>query len=114
MRSLGASSRQLLGIIFKEAFLLSLVAAVLGIVGGFILSFIISSSGDLIAFGHLIQPVLDPNFLVVDIAGSVVICVGSSLITGLSVSRRRSIRMIRGLKDDAVHQMTLKELLGDE
>ena len=114
LRSLGASSRQLLGIIFKEAFLLSLVAAVLGIVGGFILSFIISSSGDLIAFGHLIQPVLDPNFLVVDIAGSVVICVGSSLITGLSVSRRRSIRMIRGLKDDVVHQMTLKELLGDE
>lgn len=114
LRSLGASSRQLLGIIFKEAFLLSLVAAALGIAGGFVLSFIISSTGDLIAFGHLIRPVLDPNFLVADIAGSIVICVGSSLITGLSVTRKRSIRMIRGLKDDVVHQTTLKELLGDE
>ena len=114
LRSLGASSRQLLMIIFKEAFLLSMIAVVLGIVGGFILALLVASTGNLIAFGHLIQPVLDPSFLLADIVGSILICVGSSLIAGFAASRRRSIRMIRGLKDDVAPQVTLKEMLGDE
>jgi ABC-type antimicrobial peptide transport system permease subunit len=114
LRSLGASSRQLLMIIFKEAFLLSMIAAALGIVGGFILAFLVASTGDLVAFGHLIEPVLDPSFLAADVVGSILVCVGSSLIAGFAVSRRRSIRMIRGLKDDVLPQVTLREMLGDE
>jgi ABC-type lipoprotein release transport system permease subunit len=114
LRSLGASSKQLLGIMFKEAFLVSLPAAVIGVIGGVVLAFLISITGNLVAFGHFIRPVLDPNFLITATAGSIAICVGSSLIAGLSVSRRGSIRMIRGLKDEAVAQVDLKELLGDE
>jgi hypothetical protein len=114
LRSLGASSRQLLWIMFKGAFIMSLPAVAIGIIGGVILSFLISSTGSLLAFGHFIQPVLDPSFLIAAIAGSIAICVGSSLIAGLSVSRRATIRMIRGLKADVVAQADLKELLGDE
>lgn len=114
LRSLGASSRQLLGIIFREAILLSLPAAAIGIAGGFLLAVIISSTGGLVAFGHLISPALDPSFLIAAIAGSVAICVGSSLIAGLSVARRRTIRMIRGQREEFVKQVTLRELLGEE
>jgi ABC-type antimicrobial peptide transport system permease subunit len=114
LRSLGASSRQLLWIMFKGAFLISLPAAAIGIVGGVVLAFLISNTGNLIAFGQFIQPVINPSFLIVATAGSIAICVGSSLIASLSVSRKRSIRMIRGLKEDAVTQVNLKELLGDE
>ncbi len=114
LRSLGASSRQLLWIIFKGAFLISLPAAAIGIVGGIVLAFLISNTGNLIAFGQFIRPVLDPSFLIVATAGSIAICVGSSFIAGLSVSRKRSIRMIRGLKEDFATQANLIELLGDE
>ena len=114
LRSLGASSKQLLKIMFKEAFIVSLPAAAIGIVGGIVLAFSISNTGNLVAFGHFIRPVLDPSFLIAAIVGSILICVGSSLIAGLSVSRKGLIRMIRGLKDDAVPQVDLKELLGDE
>jgi len=114
LRSLGASSKQLLWIMFKEAFLMSLPAAAIGVMGGVVLAFLISSTGNLVAFGHFIRPVLDPSFLIAATAGSIAICVGSSLIAGLSVSRKGSIRMIRGLKADIVAQVDLKELLGDE
>ena len=114
LRSLGASSKQLLGIMFKEAFFVSLPAAAIGIVGGVVLAFLISSTGNLVAFGHFIRPVFDPSFLIAATVGSIAICVGSSLIVGLSASRKGSIRMIRGLKDDIVTQVDLKELLGDE
>jgi len=114
LRSLGASSKQLLWIMFKEAFLMSLPAAAIGVMGGVVLAFLISSTGSLVAFGHFIRPVLDPSFLIAATAGSIAICIGSSLVAGLSVSRKGSIRMIRGLKADIVAQVDLKELLGDE
>ena len=114
LRSLGASSKQLLWIMFKEAFLMSLPAAAIGVMGGVVLAFLISSTGSLVAFGHFIRPVLDPSFLIAATAGSIAICIGSSLVAGLSVSRKGSMRMIRGLKADIVAQVDLKELLGDE
>jgi len=114
LRSLGASSKQVLGIIFKEAIFVSLPAAAIGIAGGYLLAALIQSTNSLIAFGHLINPMLDPTFLIAAIAGSIAICIGSSLITGLSASRRRTIKMIRGLSEDTAKQMTVKELLGEE
>jgi hypothetical protein len=114
LRSLGASSKQVLRIIFEETIFVSLPAAAIGIAGGYILATLIQSTKSLIAFGHLIDPVLDPTFLIAAIAGSVAICIGSGLITGLSASRRRTIKMIRGLGEEAAKQMTVKELLGED
>ena len=114
LRTIGASSNQLLAMIFKQALLLSLPAVAMGLVGGILLADIISMSNQLIAFGHLIQPVFDPNFLILAATGSIIICIGSSLIAGISISRRIAIRMIKGLKAQMVEQPTLKELLGDE
>ena len=114
LRSIGASSRQLLTMIFKEAFLLSLPAAAIGLVGGIAMAYLISTTDRLIAFGHVIEPVVDPSFLIAAAVGSMLICVGSSLIAGLSVSRKVAIKMIKGLKEQAPEQPTIKDLLGDE
>jgi len=113
LRSIGASSRQLLGMIFRESILLSLPAACIGIVGGILLALLVSASGRLIAFGHVIEPVIDPTFLIAAVLGSMVICVGSSLIAGLSVSRKKAIGMIRGLEEEIGEYPTIEELLRD-
>jgi len=114
LRSLGASSKQLLGIIFKESILVSIPAAAIGIVGGCAIALAIQSTESLVAFGHLIDPVLDPSFLAAAIVGSIAICIGSGLITGLSVSSRRTIKMIRGQDEEDAKRLTLQELLGED
>lgn len=114
LRSIGASSRQLLWMIFKQALLLSLPAALAGIVGGMLLAYLISLSERLLAFGHVVYPMLDLSLIVAATIGCIAICVGSSLIAGLSVSRKVAIRMIRGTKEEALDRPTLKELLGEE
>lgn len=114
LRSLGASSKQLMWIIFKETTLVSLPAAVIGVAGGCLLALLIQSINNLVAFGHLITPVLDPTFFIAAVAGSITICIASGLMAGLSVSRRRAIRMIKGLQEASAKQVTLKELLGED
>ena len=114
LRSLGASSNQLTGIIMKETLLVSLPAAAIGVAGGCALALLVNSNGSLIAFGHLITPVLDPTFFIAAAAGSIAICIASGMMAGLSVSKRRAIRMIRGLQEAPAKQATLKELLGEE
>jgi ABC-type antimicrobial peptide transport system permease subunit len=111
LRSLGASSKRLSIIIFRESIIVSLPAAAVGVIGGFVLALFIQSTQSLYAFGHLINPVLNPTFLLAAAAGSVVICVGSSLTAGVVVARRRAIKMIRGLKEEPTKQITLEELL---
>ena len=114
LRSIGASSRQLLRMIFKQALLLSLPAAIAGVVGGVLLAYLISLSDRLLAFGHVVYPILDLSLIVAAAIGCVAICVGSSLIAGLSVSRKVAIRMIRDTKEEALDRPTLRELLGEE
>lgn len=114
LRSIGASSRQLLAIIFRESLTLSLPAAALGLAGGVLLAMMIDASGRLIAFGHEVTPLLDPTYLLLAVVGSVVICVGSSLIAGLSVSRKVAIRMIRGTEEAIGDHPSIEELLRDE
>jgi len=114
LRSIGASSRQLLWMMFRQAFLLSLPAAALGLVGGMLLAYLVSLSERLLAFGHVVCPMLDPSLVIAATIGCVAICVGSSLIAGLSVSRRAAIRMIRGTHEEALDGPTLRELLGEE
>jgi len=114
LRSLGASSKQLTGLIFKEMTIVSLPASVIGVAGGFLLAMLIQSINSLVAFGHLITPVLDPTFFIAAVAGSITICTASGLMAGLSVSRRRAIRMIKGLQETSEKQVTLKELIGED
>jgi len=111
LRSIGASSKRLTMIIFRESITISLPAAAVGVIGGYVLALFIQSTQSLYAFGHLINPVLSPTFLLAAAAGSVVICVGSSLASGIVVARRRAIKMIRGLKEEPTKQITLEELL---
>jgi len=113
LRSIGASSRQILGIIFRESILLSLIAACIGLAGGVLLAMLIESTDQLIAFGHVIDPVLDPIYLLAAALGSIGICMGSSLASGISASRRVTIRVVRGIEDEAVQSPTLEELLRD-
>ncbi|HDP96929.1 MAG TPA: FtsX-like permease family protein [Euryarchaeota archaeon] len=114
LRSIGASSRQLLGMIFKESLVLSMPAAAIGLAGGVLLALAIDASGRLIAFGHVVSPLLDPSYLFLAVLGSVAICVGSSLIAGLSVSRKVAIRMIRGTEEDICTGPSIEELLRDD
>lgn len=114
LRSIGASSHQLLWMIFGQALLLSLPAAVAGIAGGMLLAYLISLSERLLAFGHVVYPILDLNLVISSTTGCVAICVGSSLIAGLSVSRKVAIRMIRGTKEESPDRPTLRDLLGEE
>jgi ABC-type lipoprotein release transport system permease subunit len=114
LRSIGASSRQLSWMIFRQAILLSIPGAVLGLLGGILLAYLISLSERLLAFGHVVYPMIDPGVVVAAAAGCIAICVGSSLIAGLSASRRVTIRMIRGMREEALEGPTLRELLGEE
>lgn len=114
LRSIGASSKQLLGIIFRESLMLSMPAAAIGLAGGILLAMTIEASGRLIAFGHVVTPLLDPTYLFLAVIGSIAICVGSSLIAGLSVSRKVAIRMIRGTEEDIGAHPSIEELLRDE
>ncbi|MEM2839817.1 MAG: FtsX-like permease family protein [Thermoplasmata archaeon] len=114
LRSIGASSRQLLWMMFRQAFILSLPAAAAGLIGGMLLAYLVSLSERLLAFGHVVYPMLDPSLIFAAATGCIAICVGSSLIAGLSVSRRAAIRMIRGTREEALDRPTLRELLGEE
>lgn len=114
LRSIGASSRQLLWMIFRQALLLSLPAAAAGIAGGMLLAYLISLSERLLAFGHVVFPILDLNLVIASTIGCVAICVGSGLIAGLSVSRKVAISMIRGTNEESLDRPTLRELLGEE
>ena len=97
LRSLGGSSFQLLFLILLEAFFLTIVAVVLGIVGGCALAIVLTSVINVTFFGWTI-PV---HFPWADIAplGALLVAVGvlAGLLPALLAARASNLRVLRSM-----------------
>lgn len=97
LRTVGASRRDIRGLIFPQALMTGLAGAAIGVALGAFVADSISRSGVFMVFGHALSLEIDLQLLAMVLAASIAICVMTALWCSSTATRESVSSSLRGL-----------------
>ncbi len=113
LSAIGATKGRMRAFILSDLLKISLLSAFIGVVVGFLVAYLVGSTGVLLLFGHGVQPA----FGVEVVLGMFLLGLLLPLVLGLViyefVHRKRPMTLIRRIETDIVKERSLEEVLSE-
>ena len=113
LKTIGASRSAIWRLVFPQALASAIGGAAVGVVCGIVISSILTSSGVVWIFGHELASSLDPQLVLLIIAGTIAISLAAVLVPSVAASRESAIHSIRKGDADSEPASLSVEMLDD-
>jgi ABC-type lipoprotein release transport system permease subunit len=114
LAAIGADKKTIYKLLLKDLFIISVIAAGVGVGIGFITAQIVQDQGMIVAFGHVIQPAIDLNLFIVTFFVAIIIGCTSGLLVSSIILTAKPSSLMREIEEAEKEEEkeTLAEAIG--